>query len=123
MTTIAAFLPLMLLPGILGDFMRVVPLVVTLALLVSLVEAYWMLPSHILAANVRFTNPSKTQIKREAMTHWVRLRYTQLLLKSLRHPIISVVTVGLVLTLAIGTLASGHIRFNFFESDLRVLGK
>ncbi|NKB39298.1 MAG: AcrB/AcrD/AcrF family protein [Gammaproteobacteria bacterium] len=117
MTTIAAFLPLMLLPGILGDFMRVVPLVVTLALLVSLVEAYWMLPSHILAANVRFTNPSRTQIKREAMTHWIRLRYTQYLLKSLRHPIISVVTVGLVLTLAIGTLLSGHIRFNFFESD------
>ena len=35
-------------------------------------EAYWMLPSHILAANVRFTNPSATQVKREAMTHWVR---------------------------------------------------
>ncbi len=117
MTTIAAFLPLMLLPGILGDFMRVVPLVVTLALLVSLAEAYWMLPSHILAANVRFTSPSRTQIKREAMTHWVRLRYTQLLLKSLRHPVISIITVGLVLTLATGTLLSGHIRFNFFESD------
>lgn len=117
MTTIAAFLPLMLLPGILGDFMRVVPMVVTLALLVSLVEAYWMLPSHILAANVKFTNPSPTQIKRAAMTHWVRLRYTQILLKSLRHPIISVVTVLLVLVLATGTMLSGHIRFNFFESD------
>ncbi len=117
MTTIAAFLPLMLLPGILGDFMRVVPLVVTLALLVSLVEAYWMLPSHILAAKVKFTNPSRTQLKREAMTHWIRLRYTQLLLKSLRHPIISVVTVVLVLSLAGWTLASGYIRFNFFESD------
>ncbi len=32
LTTMAAFLPLMLLPGILGDFMRVIPLVVTLAL-------------------------------------------------------------------------------------------
>ena len=41
MTTIAAFLPLMLLPGILGKFMLVVPLVVTLALAISLVEAYW----------------------------------------------------------------------------------
>ena len=117
MTTIAAFLPLMLLPGILGDFMRVVPLVVTLALLVSLAEAYWMLPSHILAANIRLTNPSRTQIKREAMTHWVRLRYTQWLLKSLRHPIISVIIVVLVLSLATGTMLSGHIRFNFFESD------
>ncbi|MBT7952420.1 MAG: efflux RND transporter permease subunit [Gammaproteobacteria bacterium] len=117
MTTIAAFLPLMLLPGILGDFMKVIPLVVTLALLVSLVEAYWMLPSHILAAKVNFTNPDRIQIKREAMTHWVRLRYTQILLKSLRHPIVSMIVVFLVLTLATGTMLSGHIRFNFFESD------
>jgi multidrug efflux pump subunit AcrB len=117
MTTIAAFLPLMLLPGILGDFMKVIPLVVTLALIVSLFEAYWMLPSHILAANVKFTNPSATQIKREAMTHWIRLRYTQLLLKSLRHPIVSISVVSFVLIVATGVMLSGHIRFNFFESD------
>jgi multidrug efflux pump subunit AcrB len=117
LTTIAAFLPLMLLPGILGDFMKVIPLVVTLALVVSLFEAYWMLPSHILAANVKFTNPSAIQIKREAMTHWIRLRYTQLLLKSLRHPIVSVSVVSFVLIVATGVMLSGHIRFNFFESD------
>lgn len=46
LTTMAAFLPLMLLPGILGKFMFVIPLVVTTALALSLVEAYWMLPSH-----------------------------------------------------------------------------
>ncbi|MEN8176855.1 MAG: efflux RND transporter permease subunit, partial [Pseudomonadota bacterium] len=46
-TTIAAFGPLMLLPGILGDFMGVVPMVVVTALLISLVEAFWMLPAHV----------------------------------------------------------------------------
>ena len=46
LTTMAAFLPLMLLPGILGKFMFIIPLVVTTALALSLVEAYWMLPSH-----------------------------------------------------------------------------
>src|SRR5690606_27713433 len=35
LTTIAAFLPLMLLPGIVGKFMFVVPFVVSVALLVS----------------------------------------------------------------------------------------
>ncbi len=35
LTTIAAFLPLMLLPGILGKFMFVVPFVVTVGLLVT----------------------------------------------------------------------------------------
>jgi multidrug efflux pump subunit AcrB len=46
-TTICAFLPLMLLPGIMGKFMRIVPLVVSLALLASLFEALIILPSHI----------------------------------------------------------------------------
>ena len=40
LTTMAAFLPLMLLPGILGDFMRVIPMVVSIALLLSLIEAF-----------------------------------------------------------------------------------
>jgi CzcA family heavy metal efflux pump len=46
-TTIAAFLPLMLLPGVIGDFMRVIPVVVSLALLASLFESFAILPSHI----------------------------------------------------------------------------
>jgi multidrug efflux pump subunit AcrB len=46
-TTLAAFLPLMLLPGIVGKFMFVIPFVVTLALMISLLEAFWMLPVHV----------------------------------------------------------------------------
>jgi multidrug efflux pump subunit AcrB len=58
LTTMAAFLPLMLLPGILGQFMYIIPLVVTTALALSLVEAYWMLPSHTMDWGV----PKKTKI-------------------------------------------------------------
>lgn len=46
-TTMAAFLPLMLLPGVIGDFMRIIPLVVSLALVASLFESFAILPSHI----------------------------------------------------------------------------
>jgi len=46
-TTIAAFLPLLLMGGVLGQFMGVIPVVVTLALIASLVEALIILPSHI----------------------------------------------------------------------------
>lgn len=46
LTTIAAFLPLALLPGIMGKFLRVVPIVVSLALTASLIEAFVILPSH-----------------------------------------------------------------------------
>jgi multidrug efflux pump subunit AcrB len=45
-TTIAAFLPVALLPGIMGKFLRVIPITVCLALAASLVEAFVILPSH-----------------------------------------------------------------------------
>ena len=45
-TTVAAFLPLMILPGTLGKFLRVIPLTVTIALIASTGEALILLPSH-----------------------------------------------------------------------------
>ncbi|MBN2563177.1 MAG: efflux RND transporter permease subunit [Phycisphaerae bacterium] len=46
-TTIVAFAPLMFMEGRIGDFMRVLPLVVLCALSVSLFEALTILPSHL----------------------------------------------------------------------------
>ncbi|NOY52165.1 MAG: efflux RND transporter permease subunit [Deltaproteobacteria bacterium] len=46
-TTIAAFLPMLMMTGILGKFMRVIPIVVNFALIASLVEALLTLPSHL----------------------------------------------------------------------------
>ncbi len=46
LTTVAAFLPLMLLPGIMGKFMRIIPIVVSLALVASTIEALFFLPVH-----------------------------------------------------------------------------
>jgi multidrug efflux pump subunit AcrB/outer membrane protein TolC len=46
LTTVAAFLPLMLIPGTIGRFLRVIPLTVAIALLVSTFEALFFLPSH-----------------------------------------------------------------------------
>jgi len=47
LTTIAAFLPLMLLGDVMGKFLRVVPIVVCLSLTASLGEAFLILPAHI----------------------------------------------------------------------------
>ncbi len=46
LTTVAAFLPLTLLPGIIGRFLRVVPITVSIALIASTLEASFFLPSH-----------------------------------------------------------------------------
>ena len=47
LTTVAAFLPMILTPGEMGEWMRQVPLVVSLCLLGSLFECYYLLPCHV----------------------------------------------------------------------------
>jgi len=46
-TTIAAFLPILLMGGIWGDFIRAIPIVITIVLLASLFESVFILPSHL----------------------------------------------------------------------------
>ena len=47
LTTIAAFLPLMLWPGTIGDWMKVIPICVSFALVASLFESLVILPAHV----------------------------------------------------------------------------
>ena len=47
MTTIAAFAPLMFMEGRIGSFLGVLPIVVIMALFVSLIEGFLILPAHL----------------------------------------------------------------------------
>lgn len=117
LTTMAAFLPLMLLPGILGKFMIVIPVVITTALAISLVEAYWLLPAHIVAAKINFKQPSASQRLRERLQHKIRIKYVRLLLKVLRRPMIALSSLLIIFALAVSTVVTERIKFDFFASD------
>ncbi|WP_394166424.1 efflux RND transporter permease subunit [Neptunomonas phycophila] len=119
LTTMAAFMPLMLLPGILGDFMRVIPLVVTIALAISLVEAFWMLPAHVLVAKISFDKPSKMQQRRQRITAKIQRTYIRALLKSLRRPYLTLIIVFSVFVGAMGLIGAGFIKMDFFASDAK----
>ncbi len=116
LTTIAAFLPLMLLPGILGDFMFIVPFVVTVGLLVSLLEAYWIMPTHILILGLD-NRRSRLQPWRERFTRSVRVKYARLLVAVMRRPKAGMAVLVLVMAAAGGALASGMVRLEFFAFD------
>ena len=121
LTTMAAFLPLMLLPGILGKFMMIIPMVVTLALAISLVQAYWMIPTHVTALDISFRKPSRLHLARVRMLHSIRVRYTRMLIHAMRYPKTVIGTAVLLFLLSVATVASGMVKFNFFASDpLRV---
>lgn len=116
-TTVAAFLPLMLLPGIVGKFMFVIPMVVTVGLLVSLIEALWMLPAHVSALGSHALTRSRTQRLREHWTHRVRVAYTRALIHVMRRPRRYL---GMALALflgALGAIAAGAVKLQFFAFD------
>jgi multidrug efflux pump subunit AcrB len=117
-TTIAAFAPLMLLPGILGDFMKIIPLVVTTGLLVSLVEAFWILPSHVITSTARI-QPASERFShwRGRWTHLVRVRYTRALTYVFRRPKRFFLAGLLAFVLSMVAVATGQVRVEFFTFD------
>ena len=117
LTTIAAFLPLILLPGILGQFMRVVPIVVSVALVVSLIEAFWLLPSHVIFSDTDPAKKTLIQTFRNRTLSWIRHRYINILVPVMRFPGISI-TVGAILTvLSVIAIMSNVVRVDFFAND------
>lgn len=119
LTTMAAFLPLMLLPGIVGKFMFIIPFIVTLALAISLIEAYWILPVHVVATSRRA--PPPTDDWRARFNHRLRVKYARWLIAVMRRPRLSLAVAVLMLAGAVGAVATGLVRVQFFAFDpLRV---
>ncbi|MCX7093445.1 MAG: efflux RND transporter permease subunit [Methylobacter sp.] len=117
LTTIAAFLPLALLPGFLGGIMRVVPIAVTAALLAALIEALWMLPAHIAALAPVLASPSRFQAARIQASRWLQVRYTRLLLSCLRHPGRAFFPALLAFSIAGAALTWGWVVVDFFPKE------
>jgi len=119
-TTMAAFLPLMLLPGIVGKFMFVIPFVVTVGLAVSLIEAFWILPSHVISLGGKGMVNGTKNSKRDWRTRWthkIRVKYTKMLCYVMRRPVRFLTAGSLAFMLALSALAMGLIQMNFFVAD------
>lgn len=132
LTTIAAFMPLILLEGVLGQFMSSVPWVVTIALLMSLVEAFWMLPIHVMGSKQGYDHNNKMNRWRRRWQRKLRNRYTQMLVWVIKRPAVIIVTCMLLVFLALSSSALGFIyphlyqhpvakhlliKFDFFKAD------
>lgn len=118
LTTMAAFLPLMLLPGILGKFMFVIPFVVTIGLAVSLLESFWILPAHVISmANNNKSMVHQKNGRRERWTRKIRIKYAKALCFVLRRPKTFLSLGVLSFVLAIAAVATGQVKQNFFTFD------
>jgi len=112
-TTVAAFLPLMLLPGTIGKFLRVIPLTVTIALIVSTGEALFFLPSHYAEWGPR----EKNKKKKEPGTWFYRIQegYSKLFAKAYKFKIL-ILFLALVVTVGVFSLV-GTLRQDLFSAE------
>lgn len=121
LTTLAAFAPLLLVPGVSGKLFRITPLVVITVLVFSLLESFFMLPAHLAHMKegglvARLIAPVERVQRRVAAGLKAFIagpyRRTLDLALSWRHATLAIAT-GLFL-LSVGTLASGLLPFAFF---------
>lgn len=118
LTTIAAFVPLLLISDIMGQIIAAIPMVIIAIILASLVECFFILPGHLRgalksdpAAENRFSrwfNPRFEAFRDGLFDRLVRgcLRWRYLTLS---------VGVGLII-LVFGLMAGGRLDFVFFPS-------
>lgn len=114
LTTIAAFLPLLLMEGRIGKFIYVLPVVAALALAGSLLEAIIVLPSHL----AEYGRLPKNHERRLGDRMFKKLlnAYRRLIGKALAHR--GLVVGGTVLaTIAITVFAAGVLRIELFPSE------
>ncbi|MGB0952796.1 MAG: efflux RND transporter permease subunit [Planctomycetota bacterium] len=120
LTTIAAFVPMMLMPGNMGQFSRNIPLVVIAVLVFSLVEALLILPAHL--THLKADDTSKKIGPWGKLQGWVNRRldgfieriYKPTLEFAIRWRYL-VLAIGIALFMAtIGYVQSGRVKFNFF---------
>lgn len=110
LTTIAAFLPLMILPGTIGKFLRVIPLVVTVALAVSTVESILFIPSHV----VHWPGVGKPP-RTAAFFETVRERFTVIARFLYRHRLATVGAFFALVVLIFSTMA--FVRVDLFSAE------
>ncbi len=120
LTTVAAFTPMMFVPGMMGKIFIFLPLVVIPCLLFSLVESLNILPAHLshLKNTTRPPGPLRRtqQMFANGLMHFVKKIYTPVLGVCLRWRYLSFAVFTSILLLTLGLVLGGRIAFHFFPS-------
>ncbi len=120
-TTVAAFCPLLLVPGRMGPFFAVLGGTVIVCLLLSLIEAHLILPSHLAdwlpdSEDVRGDGwwSGFQRDLADGLERFVARRYEPALERVLAWRYLAVAVAVGVLILTVGLFASGRVTFQFF---------
>jgi multidrug efflux pump subunit AcrB len=120
LTTVAAFLPLMLVSGPMGKILGDIPFIMICVLIASLIECFFILPAHLRNAFTHDTGEKKPH----RMRVWLETAFDTFRDGPFRRTVTAAVEyrgvtimAGLViLILVFGLLAGGRVKFTFFPT-------
>ncbi|CAE6949750.1 efflux RND transporter permease subunit [Vibrio sp. B1FLJ16] len=120
-TTIMVIGPLMFLTGNMGEVLRYIPIVLLITLLVSLTEAFLILPSHLAHSHTEFrSNP----IRDKFIAGFENIRdrfFVPVSVKAMNTPYLSLGILVMVVMISTASISSGFLKFKAMpalESDV-----
>lgn len=126
LTNIIAFMPMLFVPGVMGQLWRNIPSVIIVVFAISLVEALYILPAHLshqrVDPNTRFWRVLETpqRFVGRGLEKFIKNVYNPFVQITLRHRYLTVATGIAIFALTVGWWMGGRINYRFFpkvESD------
>ena len=128
LTSIAAFMPLIFVEGIMGKFIKVIPFVVISILIVSLIESLFVLPAHLSLGGRKIEKKTSSspadKIRKytvRGLEKFVNGPYQKFVKMCLEYRYATLAAAIALLFLAIGITKGGIVKFRFMpevEGDL-----
>ncbi len=120
LTTVAAFLPLFMISGIMGQIISAIPFVVVAVLVASLVECFLVLPSHLhhaLRAPARGGRLARLRARLDdGFAQFRERRFRPFAARAMRNRYATVAIAIAALIVAVGAVVGGRVGYQFFPS-------
>ena len=119
LTTVAAFMPLMLVSGIIGQILFDIPMVVICVIIASVIESFLILPGHLHHTFRRSVGAKPGAFRRWFDGAFERFRdgtFRRVVTTAVRRPFTTLSVALAALLLTVGLLRGDRLAFNFFPT-------
>lgn len=123
LTTIAAFIPLLYVVGVMGRFIYVLPVVIIAAICASAIEAFVILPAHLShrSKNNKTDKPGRFKLLRHSLDEWIDRfivqKYRPIYRKALEARIVTLAIAVASLLVVVGMIIGGRTPLVVFPQE------
>ncbi len=119
LTTMFAFMPVILVEGVTGQFLRSMAIVVIAVIAASLIEAFLILPGHLRHSFAKMRHRGQVSKKTFFDRQFEKFResiFRNTLTAAVRHPITTIAISLACMILTVGLFTSGRMTYSFFPT-------